>query len=125
MSVAPNSAVTMDPVFVGQELSRETRRRLEERKSDPDGLDSKGAAGGDGTLGATPVLCALRYRAATVSVHSFFSFLFDALRGVGQMVDSRSDQAVFDAIREIKADTPDLFLTLIAIREEGRVEFVA
>ena len=45
MSVTPTSAVTMD-VIVGQELSRETRRRLEERKSDPDGLDSKGAEGG-------------------------------------------------------------------------------
>ncbi len=46
MSVSPENAVTTDPVLVEQEPSRETRRRLEERKTDPDGLDDKGAEGG-------------------------------------------------------------------------------
>ena len=46
MSVAPENAVTTDPVLVEQEPSRETRRRLEERKTDPDGLDDKDAEGG-------------------------------------------------------------------------------
>ena len=41
MSVTPENAVTT--VLVEQEWSRETRRRLEEHKIDPDGLDAKGA----------------------------------------------------------------------------------
>ena len=46
MSVAPKIAVTTDSVLVEQEPSRETRRRLRERKNGPDGLDSKDAEGG-------------------------------------------------------------------------------
>ena len=47
MSVAPTEiAVTTDSVLVEQEPSRETRRRLRERKTGPDGLDSKDAEGG-------------------------------------------------------------------------------
>ena len=46
MSVAPKIAVTTDSVLVEQEPSRETRRRLEERKTVPDELDSKDAEGG-------------------------------------------------------------------------------
>jgi len=46
MSVAPENAVTTDPVLVEQEPSRETRRRLEERKTVPDELESKDAEGG-------------------------------------------------------------------------------
>ena len=46
MSVAPKIAVTTDSVLVEQEPSRETRRRLRERKPGPDGLDSKDAEGG-------------------------------------------------------------------------------
>ena len=46
MSVAPEKAVTTDPLLVEQEPSRETRRRLEERKTGPDELDSKDAEGG-------------------------------------------------------------------------------
>ena len=46
MSVAPKIAVTTDSVLVEQEPSRETRRRLKERKTGPDGLDSKDAEGG-------------------------------------------------------------------------------
>ena len=46
MSVAPKIAVTTDSVLVEQESSRETRRRLRERKTGPDGLDSKDAEGG-------------------------------------------------------------------------------
>jgi hypothetical protein len=46
MSVAPKIAVTTDSVLVEQEPSRETRRRLRERKTGPDGLDSKDAEGG-------------------------------------------------------------------------------
>ncbi len=45
MSV-PKIAVTTDPVLVEQEPSRETRRRLEERKPVPDELESKDAEGG-------------------------------------------------------------------------------
>ena len=37
--------VTLDPVFVEREPSRETHRRLEVRKSDPDGLDSNDTEG--------------------------------------------------------------------------------
>jgi hypothetical protein len=44
--VAPKIAVTTDSVLVEQEPSRETRRRLRERKNGPDGLDSKDAGGG-------------------------------------------------------------------------------
>ena len=46
MSVAPKIAVTTDSVLVEQEPSHETRRRLKERKTGPDGLDSKDAEGG-------------------------------------------------------------------------------
>ena len=46
MSVDPKIAVTTDSVLVEQEPSRETRRRLRERKNGPDGLDSKDAEGG-------------------------------------------------------------------------------
>ena len=47
MSLAPTEiAVTTDSVLVEQEPSRETRRRLRERKTGPDGLDSKDAEGG-------------------------------------------------------------------------------
>ena len=46
MSVAPKIAVTTDSVLVEQDPSRETRRRLEERKTVPDELDSKDAKGG-------------------------------------------------------------------------------
>ncbi len=46
MSVAPENAVTTDPVQVEQEPSPEVRRRLLERKNDPDWLDAKGAEGG-------------------------------------------------------------------------------
>ncbi len=53
MSVAPKNAVTTDSVLVEQDPSRDTRRRLEERKTGPDELDSKdvedGAALGDPT----------------------------------------------------------------------------
>jgi hypothetical protein len=53
VSVAPKNAVTTDPVLVEQEPSRETRRRLKERKTGPDELESKdaesGAALGDPT----------------------------------------------------------------------------
>jgi len=44
--VAPKIAVTTDSVLVEQDPSRETRRRLEERKTVPDELDSKDAKGG-------------------------------------------------------------------------------
>ncbi len=37
---------TTESVLVEQEPSRETRRRLRERKNGPDGLDSKDAEGG-------------------------------------------------------------------------------
>jgi hypothetical protein len=46
ISVTPENVVTTDPVVVEQEPSRETRRRLEERKTDPDGLDDKDAEDG-------------------------------------------------------------------------------
>ena len=46
MSVAPKIAVTTDSGHVEQEPSHETRRRLKERKTGPDGLDSKDAEGG-------------------------------------------------------------------------------
>jgi hypothetical protein len=46
MSVAPKIAVTTDSVLVEQEPSRETRRRLVERKTIPDGLDCRDAEGG-------------------------------------------------------------------------------
>ena len=46
MSVAPKNTVTTDPVLVEQEPSHETRRRLEQRKTDPDGLDAKDTEGG-------------------------------------------------------------------------------
>ena len=46
MSVDPKIAVTTDSVLVEQEPSRETRRRLEERKTVPDELESKDAEGG-------------------------------------------------------------------------------
>ena len=50
MSVAPKIAVTTDSVLVEQEPSHETRRRLKERKTGPDGLDSEDAEG-DAALG--------------------------------------------------------------------------
>ena len=46
MSVVSENAVTTDPVLVEEEPSRETRRRLEKRKTGPDELDSKDAEGG-------------------------------------------------------------------------------
>ena len=46
VSVAPKNAVTTDPVLVEQEPSRETRRRLEERKTGSDELESKDAESG-------------------------------------------------------------------------------
>jgi hypothetical protein len=54
VSVAPKNAVTTDPVLVEQEPSRETRRRLEERKTGPDELESKDAESG-AALGDPPV----------------------------------------------------------------------
>ena len=50
MSVAPEIAVTTDPVVIEQEQSCETRRRLRERKTGPDGPDAKDAEG-EATLG--------------------------------------------------------------------------
>ena len=50
MSVTPKITVTTDSVLVEQEPSRETRRRLRERKTGLDGLDAKDAEGG-ATLG--------------------------------------------------------------------------
>jgi hypothetical protein len=46
MSVVPKIVVVTDSVLVEQEPSRETRRRLRERKTGPDGLDAKDAEGG-------------------------------------------------------------------------------
>ena len=43
MSVAPEIAVTTDPVVIEQEPSCETRHRLRERKTGPDGSDTKDA----------------------------------------------------------------------------------
>jgi hypothetical protein len=52
MSVAPENAVTTDPVLVEQEPSLETRRRFEEHKTDPDGIDDKDTE--DGTALGDP-----------------------------------------------------------------------
>ena len=47
MSMAPKFVTAFsDAVLVEQETSRETRRRLEVRKTIPDGLDCKDAEGG-------------------------------------------------------------------------------
>jgi len=46
VSVTPKNTVTTDPVLVKQELSSETRRRLLERKTDPDCFDDKDSEGG-------------------------------------------------------------------------------
>ena len=45
MSVVPEIAVTTEPVVIEQEPSCETRRRLRERKTGPDGPDAKDAEG--------------------------------------------------------------------------------
>jgi hypothetical protein len=63
MSVTPENAVMTDPVIVEQEPSRETRHRLEELKTDPDGLDDKDAEGG--AAPGDPASIRSSYRAST------------------------------------------------------------
>jgi len=63
MSVTPKNAVTTDSVIVEQEPTLETRRRLRERKTYPDGLDARTQKAG--SHWATPNPCAPDYRAST------------------------------------------------------------
>ena len=74
MSVAPKIAVTTDSVLVEQEPSRETRRRLKERKTGPDGLDSKDAEGGAALGDPTSMRSWLSCLDIKMGHHCFFFF---------------------------------------------------